>query len=411
MASCPSPRRPRVGYARSSARAGGVRERRRLIRRCPRRRRTTTASPTSSTTTTHRGADHDDDTPPVTDPVAATTLAGRVPVDPGQRRAGSRRGRCTRWSAHRRRARRHRRRHAHDPVHARPADRRRRVPPVAQRPRPAGHVTVGAVARRPPRVPSSPPRNPTRRPSRSPSRPSPPATRSTLRIPFRLELTGSASDRISHSGDTLRLGSFVPMLAWEPGVGWAREPATAAFAEAATSPAADWTVRLDVTPGYDVLASGRRQPDGTWRATAHRDFAVSVGHFALAAGGGVAPRRQHTGRRDRGRRRRASARIPTAYLGRVLGALRDFSDALRARTRGTPSPSPSRPASRAGSSSPVTSCRAPTRSAARRRTRSPTSGSTASSASNQGRDPWLDEGLASYAEFRHEDAIDERPRS
>lgn len=77
----------------------------------------------------------------------------------------------------------------------------------------------------------------------------------------------------------MRLGSFLPLLAWEPGVGWATDPSTRAHAEAATSPAADYDVTLHA-PGYDVLGSGERDGDH-WRASAVRDVAYSIGHFAL----------------------------------------------------------------------------------------------------------------------------------
>src|SRR5207245_7990847 len=89
------------------------------------------------------------------------------------------------------------------------------------------------------------------------------------------------ADRVAHDSDTMRLGSFLPLLAWEPGVGWATDPPTTAHAEAATSPAADYDVTLTVPPGYDVLGSGER--DGNhWRASGVRDVAYSIGHFAVS---------------------------------------------------------------------------------------------------------------------------------
>src|SRR5204863_9518364 len=44
-----------------------------------------------------------------------------------------------------------------------------------------------------------------------------------------------------------------------------------------------------VPPGYDVLASGVPDDAGTWTATAMRDVAMSVGHFAIARGVARAP--------------------------------------------------------------------------------------------------------------------------
>jgi hypothetical protein len=269
-------------------------------------------------------------------------------------------------------------------------------------PRPAGHVTVGSVVD----VATGavlPAQQPDPTTLEIAVVPLDAGDTVTVRVPFRLELTGSASDRISHSGDTLRLGSFVPMLAWEPGVGWAREPATAAFAETATSPTADWTVRLDVTPGYDVLASGRQQPDGSWRAPTHRDFAVSIGHFAFARAAEVLPGRSAPVDVTVG----VDASVgedPTVYLSRVLAALRDFE------VRFGPYPWETfnlaiTPGLDGGIEFPGLVMQGPD-----------TVGRTTPHevahqwfyglvGGNQGRDPWLDEGLASYAEFRHEDTL------
>jgi hypothetical protein len=99
---------------------------------------------------------------------------------------------------------------------------------------------------------------------------------------FSLSVPRNNDDRVAHGGDTLRLGSALPLLAWEPGVGWATEPATPIHGEAATSPAADYDVAVSVPAGYDVLGTGVRGADGHWRASAVRDVAFSVGHFDIA---------------------------------------------------------------------------------------------------------------------------------
>src|SRR5207248_8717010 len=65
-------------------------------------------------------------------------------------------------------------------------------------------------------------------------------------VAYTLHVPGPSPDRVAHDGDTMRLGSFLPLLAWEPGVGWATDPATTAHAEAATSPVADYDVALTV---------------------------------------------------------------------------------------------------------------------------------------------------------------------
>ena len=104
----------------------------------------------------------------------------------------------------------------------------------------------------------------------------------TVTVPYTLTIPGGNADRVAHEGDTMRLGSFLPLLAWEPGVGWATDPATSVHGEAATSPVADYDVAISVPVGYDVLGSGVPGADNHWRATAVRDVGFSVGHFVLA---------------------------------------------------------------------------------------------------------------------------------
>src|SRR5260221_539925 len=83
-----------------------------------------------------------------------------------------------------------------------------------------------------------------------------PGTTVVASMPWRLRLPGPVDDRVARSGDAVRLGSFFPILSWEPGVGWATDPPTSGFAEAATSPTADFAVTVTVSPGLGVLASG-----------------------------------------------------------------------------------------------------------------------------------------------------------
>lgn len=107
-------------------------------------------------------------------------------------------------------------------------------------------------------------------------------TQISLQLAFTLTVPGNDNDRVAHAGDTMRLGSFLPLLAWEPGTGWATEPATAIHGEAATSPVADYDVAVTAPPGYDVIGTGMRGMDNHWRAAAVRDVAVSIGHFTIA---------------------------------------------------------------------------------------------------------------------------------
>jgi peptidase M1-like protein len=100
-----------------------------------------------------------------------------------------------------------------------------------------------------------------------------------VEVPFRLRVPGPVRDRLSRSGAALRLGSFFPVLAWEPGVGWDTDPPTRLLAETSSTPTADFDVRLTVPPGDDVLTTGAPAGPGRFTATAVRDFAIAVGRF------------------------------------------------------------------------------------------------------------------------------------
>lgn len=110
-----------------------------------------------------------------------------------------------------------------------------------------------------------------------------------LLIEWRLAVDGAVNDRISRQAGSLRLGSFVPLLAWQPGVGWATEAATSGFAESTTSPSATWTYTVDAPVGFDVVGTGIRDPNGAFRADAVRDVAVTVGRFTTAQATAMAP--------------------------------------------------------------------------------------------------------------------------
>ncbi len=87
----------------------------------------------------------------------------------------------------------------------------------------------------------------------------------------------------------MRLGSFFPILSWEPGFGWATDPATGGFSEDSTAPTADFDVTISTPPGLTVLASGVPDRPGHWTATAMRDVAISVGKFTTAEATATAP--------------------------------------------------------------------------------------------------------------------------
>lgn len=111
----------------------------------------------------------------------------------------------------------------------------------------------------------------------------------TVQVPWRLTVGGPVNDRISRQAGSVRLGSFVPLLAWEPGVGWSVDPPTSGFAESTSSPTARWSLAVDVPDGFDVVATGTAVEPGRWEVDAARDVAVSVGRFTVTTATAMAP--------------------------------------------------------------------------------------------------------------------------
>lgn len=218
-------------------------------------------------------------------------------------------------------------------------------------------------------------------------------------VKFRLVLPRSIDDRISRSGDSVRLGSFFPILPWEPGVGWATDPPVSGFAEASTAAAADFDV--DITaPGLDVLATGVRNAAGHWMASAVPDFALSAGHFATASSvvGAPQPVAVTVGVAA------GIAESPKAYLDRITAALADYGSRFGAY----PWPAYSmvvEPGLKGGIEYPMHVMQGP---GSIGRTTPHEAGHMwfyALVENDQGRDPWLDEGLASWAEATHEGVL------
>jgi hypothetical protein len=104
--------------------------------------------------------------------------------------------------------------------------------------------------------------------------------RVNISLAWRLMLPRRPAGRLSGRGETLRLGSFFPILPWDPDHGgWALDPATTSIAEAWTSPTADFDVRISAPRRDTILASGDRVGPRTWHGTAIRDFALAAGDF------------------------------------------------------------------------------------------------------------------------------------
>jgi Peptidase family M1 domain len=217
-------------------------------------------------------------------------------------------------------------------------------------------------------------------------------------MPWNLRLPASSGDRVSVDGEAVRLGSFFPVLSWEPGVGWSTDPSTGGFAEDSTSPTADFDLTVTVPDGVTVLASGVSDRPGHWTATAVRDVAISVGRFRLASGTAQAPDPVavtvgvHQGMSD----------SPDAYRDQVVDVLEDFSRRFGPYAWDSFSLALTPGLGDAGIEYPAHVMQG--------------AGSLGSTTSHevghqwfyglvgnrQGRDPWLDEGLATWAEARFE---------
>ena len=219
-------------------------------------------------------------------------------------------------------------------------------------------------------------------------------------LPWRLDLPGSVNDRVSRQGESVRLGSFFPLLSWEPGVGWATEPPVTGFAEATLSPVADFDVTLTVPPGLVALTSGVEDRPAHFVATAVRDFAASVGRFRLAAATARAPGpvQVTVGVAD------GLGVSPQTFLAKVVRVMEDLGRRLG------PYPWPTftlgiTPNLSGGIEFPAHVQQGPD-----------TIGRTTTHevahmwiyglvGNNQGRDPWVDEGLATYVEGRVENTL------
>jgi hypothetical protein len=101
---------------------------------------------------------------------------------------------------------------------------------------------------------------------------------------WRLVLPREMGLRMKGGGRSVRLGSFFPLLAWD-GNDWALDPPTVLpSADAWTTPTADFDVRVMHSTRRHVLASGQQVGPGKWRARAVRDFTLAFGRFTIVKG-------------------------------------------------------------------------------------------------------------------------------
>jgi hypothetical protein len=223
----------------------------------------------------------------------------------------------------------------------------------------------------------------------------------TASMPWRLRLPGPIDDRLARAGSAVRLGSFFPILPWEPGVGWALDAPTPAYAEASTAPAADFTMTVTAPAGDTVLASGVPDGRGTWTATAMRDVAVSLGQFRIATAtaetaAGAVPVTVGVDA--------AIAEDPTAYATKAVRVIE--ADSRRFGTYPWPAYTLAiEPGLRGGVEYPSHVMQGP---GTLGRTTSHEIGHQwfyALVGNDQGRDPFLDEALATWAEWRYEGTL------
>jgi hypothetical protein len=109
-----------------------------------------------------------------------------------------------------------------------------------------------------------------------------------VELDFTLSLGTGAFDRVGADEGVSWWASGAPLLAWEPGVGWARDPFVDVSGETASSPVADVTLRVSAPERLTVLMTGDQDlpsavVDGrrTWTSAepVARDVSVAVGEF------------------------------------------------------------------------------------------------------------------------------------
>jgi hypothetical protein len=112
-----------------------------------------------------------------------------------------------------------------------------------------------------------------------------------VELDFTLTLGNAGFERYGSAEDVSWWASGAPLLAWEPGVGWARDPFVGVLGETTSTPVADTTVTVEAPAGLTVLMTGAQQPpsqplDGrrSWTSTepVARDVSVAVGEFTTA---------------------------------------------------------------------------------------------------------------------------------
>jgi Peptidase family M1 domain len=239
----------------------------------------------------------------------------------------------------------------------------------------------------------------------------------TIDLDFVTSVGGERNDRISVSKRSgafvsARFGSFIPVLAWEPGVGWNRTPPTKSGAEASMTTAADWDVHLGLpssSGGLSILGSGEEIEPGHWTSSAQRDWAMSIGRWNASDDSFA----QSTVSLGPGRRTvdvqvavvRPLTESASAYRSRVVRAIRSLSN----RYGDFPWPTYTlviAPGLRGGIEYPSHVMQGPGSTGRTTTHEVAHQWFYALVGNDQGHDPWIDEGLATWAEARTENTVD-----
>jgi hypothetical protein len=95
-----------------------------------------------------------------------------------------------------------------------------------------------------------------------------------VELAFTLTLGSGTFDRVGTDEGVSWWASGAPLLAWEPGVGWARDPFVGILGETAVSPASDVSVSVSAPEALTVLMTGEQaEPSAaeggrrTWTST------------------------------------------------------------------------------------------------------------------------------------------------
>jgi hypothetical protein len=241
-----------------------------------------------------------------------------------------------------------------------------------------------------------------------------PGQLTTVSFDWTVQARGERNDRVSVSRTAngtfvaARFGSFLPVVAWEPGVGWNQTPPTNGGAEASMNPAADYDVSI-ATAGLDVIASGDRSAGPTtnterYRSVGQRDWAMSLGTFRFARRAVVLNDGTSVAVTVGVSTSLPSSEVASAYLARVAVALLDESRRFGTYPWSTYTLAIT-PGLRGGIEYPSHVMQGP--SSIGRATPHEVGHQWfyALVGNDQGRDPWLDEGLATWAEARAEGSI------